>query len=477
MQTTHDLYQLVVPLAGIGVWERDLQTKECYFNTVVRELFEIEDGDTTEPEMLLTYFQNPEYVRELAREVIRTGQPAFAELEIVTPKGNVKWIRVRMHSSSGNGHSRCLFGSIENITEQLNLMKLVQEREQQLSLAFMHAPIGMALVSLKGEWIKINDSLCNLMGYDEREFLQHTFQDYTHPEDLDLDLAQMNQLIAGDIEVYSMEKRYFHKDGHIIWALLNVSLVRDDDGKPLYFVSQIKDITERKRNSEIIRAQNDRLLNFAHIVSHNLRSHTGNIKMLTDMIAQEKDPEEHKRQIGMLNDSANKLLETLSELNDVVRVHEQGIVHRETLNLLEKIERVTAILSAEIQVSGAKIETDIPPNLTVRYNPAYLESIFVNLITNSIKYKHPDRSPVIRITVNQSVEQVIIRVSDNGLGIDMALHGHKLFGMYKTFHGNKDARGMGLFLVKNQVEAMGSKIYAESQPGVGSCFILEINKI
>ena len=114
--------------------------------------------------------------------------------------------------------------------------------------AFEHAAIGMALVAPDGAWLRVNDSLCDITGYAEAELLQRTFQDITHPDDLDLDLEFENQMLAGEIDTYQMEKRYFHKNGAVVWVLLSVSLVRDDDAQPRFFISQIQDIGERKEN-------------------------------------------------------------------------------------------------------------------------------------------------------------------------------------------------------------------------------------
>jgi PAS domain S-box-containing protein len=112
--------------------------------------------------------------------------------------------------------------------------------------AFQHAAIGMALLSPEGRWLRVNQSLCELTGYTRDELLKITFQDITHPDDLNLDLANVEKLLAGTIRNYQMEKRYFHKDGSIIWVMLSVSLVRNDGGLPLFFISQISDITARK---------------------------------------------------------------------------------------------------------------------------------------------------------------------------------------------------------------------------------------
>ncbi|UZP68974.1 diguanylate cyclase [Desulfovibrio mangrovi] len=113
--------------------------------------------------------------------------------------------------------------------------------------AFTYAAIGMALVALDGKWLKVNDALCNMLGYSESELLCKTFQDITHPDDLEEDLAYVHKMISGDIETYQMEKRYFNKYGHVIDILLSVSLVFDGGGNPRFFISQIQDITMRKK--------------------------------------------------------------------------------------------------------------------------------------------------------------------------------------------------------------------------------------
>jgi len=125
-----------------------------------------------------------------------------------------------------------------------------QEAEERFRLAFEHAPIGIALVSPEGGFMRVNEALCELTGYPAAELVEKTFQEITHPDDLDLDLDYVEQMLAGRRRVYEMEKRYFHRTGQTIWALLSVSLVRDRDDQPLYFISQIQDITERKQLQE-----------------------------------------------------------------------------------------------------------------------------------------------------------------------------------------------------------------------------------
>ena len=136
--------------------------------------------------------------------------------------------------------------AIRDITERKQVEEALRTSEEQFRSSFNNAAIGMALVALDGGWLQVNRALCGILGYSEQELMTKTFQDITHPDDLDLDLRHVAQVLAGEIESYQMEKRYFHKAGHEVWALLSVSLVRDSQGQPLHFISQIQDITQRK---------------------------------------------------------------------------------------------------------------------------------------------------------------------------------------------------------------------------------------
>ncbi len=116
--------------------------------------------------------------------------------------------------------------------------------------AFEFAAIGMALVSPEGKWLRVNRSVCKITGYSEAELLERTFQDITHPDDLELDLENVRKMLAGEINTYQMEKRYYRRDGTIVWVLLSVSLVRTKSGEPLFFISQIQDITRQKTSEQ-----------------------------------------------------------------------------------------------------------------------------------------------------------------------------------------------------------------------------------
>ena len=195
-------------------------------------------------------------IRENSRElfetygrVAATGIPERYETYL---EGLGIWFSISVYS-----HDREHFIAVfDNITERKQAENALRESEARFSGAFEFAPIGVALASPDGRWLKVNRVLCDLVGYSEGELLARTFQEITHPGDLDADLEKARQTLAGDIHSYQIEKRYVHAQGHLVTVLLNVSLVRDDRGQPLYFIAQIQDITERKRTE----ASRDRLV-------------------------------------------------------------------------------------------------------------------------------------------------------------------------------------------------------------------------
>ena len=157
------------------------------------------------------------------------------------------WVSLTNEVVSGAGGEPLYFvAQIEDITERRQIEDSLREAEERFRRAFDDAPIGMALVSPDGRFLRVNRTLCELAGRSEADLLEQTFQQITHPDDVNTSLDHTRRLLAGDIPAYRMEKRYLRGDGLVVWVMLSVSLVRDGDGEPLYFVAQIEDITERK---------------------------------------------------------------------------------------------------------------------------------------------------------------------------------------------------------------------------------------
>jgi signal transduction histidine kinase len=141
------------------------------------------------------------------------------------------------------------------------------------------------------------------------------------------------------------------------------------------------------------------------------------------------------------------------------------------LNLVEYINKTISTIKNFNSETNANVINNVPEYVTINFNPAYLESVLLNFVTNAIRYAHPDRDPIIIFDYTIEKEGYkVLKIKDNGLGIDLDAYGDLLFGMYRTFHKHKDARGIGLHITKNQIEAMNGKVFVESEVGVGTTF-------
>ncbi|MEW5675726.1 PAS domain S-box protein [Flavobacterium enshiense] len=505
---------------------------------------------------------------------------------------------------------------ITNILQKpSDLQKLVKEQTEKLIKSeflfksiFDNAGLGITHTnSITGAYIDVNNKFCDLTGYTRDELKEMTVMMITHRDDHENDTKHMNLLKNGDINGFSLEKRYHNKTGHLIWVNITVTPLWRKGENPTTHMTIVEDITKRKQyekellqsrlsleslintidgivwegypdrpgvtfiskqsesilgytseewinddnfwynhlysedrekvieltnqwsslkkphvheyrmiskngslvwvrdivnvfiekdgsfkfrgiliditkskqieielsNSfKLVSEQNKRLLNFSHIVSHNLRSHTSNIQSLINLIELSEDKKEQLELLELLKTVSNTLNETMDNLNEVVSIQTNINPLIEHLNLNRFINRVQEILRDQIEKNNVEIINNVPDYVTVKFNPAYLESVLLNLISNSIRYRHPERKPIIELSYSETEGSKILKIKDNGIGIDLNKNGEKLFGMYKTFTNNPESRGIGLFITKNQIDAMNGRIEVESGLNNGTVFII-----
>lgn len=288
------------------------------------------------------------------------------------------------------------------------------------------------------------------------------------------------QILAGKTQ--TLERRVPSANGSIRHIIANY-IPQGVSGETSGFFMHVTDLGAAKslestinEPNTLISVQNTQLVNFANVVSHNLRSFSANLSSLLDIFQQAQDQNERDEIFGYLLNLSKAFSETVAHLTDLVSSQDLGRQKKQEINLIATVRNAISCLHTQIQSSKARIEISISSDLALNTNPAYLESILLNLLTNALKYSHPDRLPVIEVCARSQGKMVSLIVKDNGLGIDLTRHGRQLFGMNKTFHGNSDARGMGLFITKNQIEFLGGHIRVQSQVNQGTIFKITFPK-
>ncbi|APU67985.1 MAG: PAS domain-containing sensor histidine kinase [Bacteroidota bacterium] len=274
-----------------------------------------------------------------------------------------------------------------------------------------------------------------------------------------------------ELKMVSFQHREF-------WVGLTGKPVYNDEQQIVGIRGVIQNIDENKNNElnlqnslDIIASQNSRLFNFAHIVSHHLRSHSSNLSLIVELLGEAKSDKDKLDLLANVEDISGNLDTAISRLNDIVSIQTSLRKERVWIKFEEALEIVLASISSLINRENAKIVAEFQELKEIRYVPEYLESILLNLITNAIRYRQPGRKPVIFIQTYIENEKEYLEISDNGMGIDLEEYGDKMFGMYKTFHqNNPEAKGIGLFITKNQVEALGGTISVSSTIDIGTTF-------
>jgi len=228
---------------------------------------------------------------------------------------------------------------------------------------------------------------------------------------------------------------------------------------------------EREKLIKDLKSHNEELQRFAYIVSHNLRAPIVNISALLNLY-NEEDPAdvENEEVIEHLKISTELLSSTLMDLIEVVSIRKQKLPKVESLSFQHVLHNVERSLHQQITESKATVTRDFEDVVEINYVYSHLENFFLNFLTNAIKYKHPDRDPAIHISAYKMGEYHVVSFSDNGIGLDLERYGDRLFGLYQRFHSHVDGKGLGLYLVREQIRAYDGDLTVESTVGEGTTF-------
>ncbi|SMD36263.1 PAS domain S-box-containing protein [Reichenbachiella faecimaris] len=428
-------------------------------------------------------------------EYVKTGYCKDVPFQFVKKNGEVMDVlfsSVVVKDNQGNFEKSLT--SLQDVTEInkrrreiIRSESRVSDDAQRLQSLFDHSPVGIIIHS-KGIIKKINAEAVRLTkAKSAKQILGKSPMDFIHPDSHEVASQRIHNIYTKKT-AHKNEQKFICMDGSIIWVEAMGTLI-SFEGEPAVQIA-IYDITDRKLAQEKIleneknlkhlnnhlTRQNHQLEEFAHIASHNLRAPITNMMSLIQIKESDQDAATELFVWENLKKGVANLDETIVELNEVVKSSWELDKRKRKVRLSSALNKILASIKNELLESEGEIESDFTAFDEITYPKVYIESILINLITNGLKYADPKRKLIIQVKTTLHDGMKRLEVKDNGLGIDINKYGSKIFGLRKTFHNHPDARGVGLFITKAQVESMGGTIRVESEMGKGSNFIINFGE-
>ena len=429
----------------------------------------------------------------LPDRMVRDGLTSTCrEKRYIRKDGTVFWARrtvAAIHNHAGE--VECFFGMIEDITGRKEAEDALRDSEARQRAFFDLAIVGLGEADPRtGKFLRVNQMLCDLTGYQREELLQKTYRDITYPEDRESDTGKFLAMLADPGVPYRNEKRYVRKDGTLIWVEVNVAAVRDEQGRPIRTAAVIRDISAYKEAERAIQlareeaeAANRSKDQFLAVLSHELR--TPLMPVLTTVQLMEADEGlslEQREQIAMIRRNVQLESRLIDDLLDVTRISRGKLeLHLRTVDLHEKIRLVVAMCRHNILAKELKLS--VQEDAVVHHvegDAARLQQVLWNLLTNAIKFTPAGGAIAIR-SANTDARRVTVVVEDTGVGIAPEALPH-IFNAFEQ--GGKDVTrkfggmGLGLAISKSLAEMHGGTLMAQSEgPRKGATFTLELPAI
>jgi PAS domain S-box-containing protein len=380
--------------------------------------------------------------------------------------------------------------SAQVFVEKQKVIEELQSSERRFLATFEQAAVGIAQVSLEGKWIRLNKKYCDILGYCHEDLIGKTFQELSHPNGLKRDMNLYKRLIEGQINDYSLEKQYLCKDGNKIWVNLAVSIVRDENQKPLYSIAVAEDITQRKQAEKTLQEHqavlkeytlrleqsNRDLEQFATITSHDLQAPLRKVLMFSESLkesAAHKLDENDLDSLERIQKATQHMQELIDDLLVLSRVTRKGSPFQPT-NLNEVID--SSLESLEAVIEESKGEVSILNTLPViDADERQLQQVFSNLIGNALKFHKPDVTPIVQISSEIYGGLCHITVKDNGIGFSQE-YAERIFKIFERLQDSSKytGTGIGLAIVQKIVERHHGHSSATSEPGQGATFTISL---
>lgn len=453
------------------------------------------DNDHELPATSLEFFEellhpdDRELVKGAFTEHFKNKTPINLEARAKAKSGDYIWFIAKAQAQwDEDGFAEKVFGSMTSISEQKEMQIALRESEQKFKIAYNNSPMGIAIVGLDGAFLDVNPEICNILGYDKDELMEMSFQEITHPDDLDKDLIHTEKLKKREISNYQTEKKYLHKDGHVIWALVKVGLAWDDDQNPLYFIPQLIDITARKEALENERQSHKMaaLGQLAGGIAHELNNLLQPALMGAEMIAKRLPDDADKDLFKYVDLIVNSSLKSSEIIDDVLAFSRLDSGSRTVLPIaksaLEACEFSKELLPKTVTINLNGFEDAGGENARIN------NSDFTRIMTNLMVNAYHAGGPKVRIDVDYELLNLKeadagilnlraglyakISFADNGSGIPLEVMDH-VFDPFFTTKDN-EGTGLGLPIVYGIIQNWHGTITIESKVGTGTSFFIYI---
>ncbi|MFB9110865.1 PAS domain-containing sensor histidine kinase [Flavobacterium gyeonganense] len=486
IKESNEKYDIVAKATSDTIWDWRIQEDYITWNKGIENVFGYKQEDVGMTSKWWFDKIHPE-------DSIRMSVKLYSFIEQKTEKwqdqyrfrcadGNYKYVLDRgFLLKDENGKAIRMIGAIQDITKQ-------KEEEQRLKLletVIIQSKDSILITEANStdgkipRIVYVNPAFSKMSGYESDEILGQSPNVFKGPNSDSEALKKVLKAIKEEKECL-IETISYSKDKQEYWVRFSMIPIFNSEGILSHWISIQQDITEErkleKEKEHLIRelTQNNKdLKQFSYITSHNLRAPLSNLMGLLNLI--EYIPIDNPELQEILNGfykSTYLLNETINDLVKVIIIKDNPSMQKEMVSLSEVFENVFSQLSFQIETHKPIIKLKLDKVPLLNTNKAYIESILLNLLTNSIKYKSENRKLKISITAEQVDQTVFLTFTDNGIGIDLERNGDKVFGLYQRFHNYPDSKGLGLYLVKSQVETMGGTITVESEVNKGTSFII-----
>jgi len=489
-------YHSIVENAQFGILVLDASRSIRFANAKAQKLVGLHEANVTGRNFL--DFVDPNY-RETAAQCLaaNTESPA-CDRPILLRIDDTHGAWVILDSEDANDGTDELIVMINDVSQNRSLELELRQSEQELRWTFSQAAVGIAHVAPDGRWLRLNNRLCDMLGYSQTELLQLKFQDVTHPGDLSRDLENIRKLSADEITSYSVEKRYIRRDGKILWASLTVSKISEVPGVPKFFISVVQDISARKMLEQSLVRANERLESrvrtrtaeltkankvkgeFLATVSHEIRTPINGVIGMSSLLMDTKLNDEQREFTEAIRSSADMLLSVINDVLDFSKL-EAGKVELERIefdvsDLMSDVHNLFRF-QAQRKAIDLQLHIDVPVGQRRALgDPSRIRQVLANLASNALKFT---ASGYVRISVAEDtqIDSTLVQyrfvVEDTGTGIPFDSI-ERIFAPFTQADSSTTRKfggtGLGLSISKQLIERMGGRIGVDSQFGHGSKF-------